>query len=348
MPEERQPQAHPTRAQDLALEPAWADIFGKITAFRQSLVVIAAAELGYFDVVDRPESCAEIAARLGVTQTGAGVLINALVSLGLVEHTGGHYRVRPDMAPLFQPGSGHDIRYNIVALKKEVEVWSRMAEVLTGAGPRDPSYTRELFDGRIRWFEGLGLLNRLDHEQIVPRLLRYIPAGARVLDLGGGEGYYARRLCEETALARIDVLDIPSGFTISEDVNAEAIARGRVRHLPGDARDLETVGAYDVVLLNELLELFERAEKQSIFERAAAALRPGGRLVVTKFPMTREGTGPGRFPLFSLRMHMKFNEGYLEADDDVVEWAVAGGLRVVEVMKLNRTTMVFQQPERRT
>jgi ubiquinone/menaquinone biosynthesis C-methylase UbiE len=220
-----------------------------------------------------------------------------------------------------------------------------MAQVLTGAAERDPDYSRELFDGRIRWFEGLGLLNRLDHEQIVPRLAPYVRPGAAVLDLGGGEGYYARRLCEETELARIDILDIPTGFSISEEVNRHDVASGRVRHWPGDARDLDVAGGYDVVLLNELLELFECADKRSILDRAAAALRPGGWLVVTKFPMSREGTGPGRFPLFSMRMHMKFTEGYLEADDEVVDWAVAAGLCVAEVLKLNRTTMIFQKPE---
>ncbi|MDZ7711911.1 MAG: class I SAM-dependent methyltransferase [Rhodovibrio sp.] len=332
-----------TRAQDLALEPVWTEIFGKMTAFRQSLVIIAAAELGYFDVIDRPESRDEIAQRLKITPVGAAVIVNALAALALVEQTGGHYRLRRDVAKLFRPGSGYDIRYNIVALKKEVDVWSRMAGILTGRSGRDEDYTRELFDGRIRWFEGLGLLNRLDHEQILPKLAGYLPPQAEVLDVGGGEGYYAKRLCEETSLFRIDILDIPTGFSISEEINADRLAAGRVRHLSGDARELDADAAYDVVLLNELLELFEREEKRSIFQRAAAAVRPGGWLVVTKFPLTRQGTGPGRFPLFSVRMHMKFTEGYLEADDDVIDWALADGLSVFEILRLNRTTMVFQK-----
>jgi SAM-dependent methyltransferase len=332
------------RRKDLLLEPAWNEIFGKLTAFRQSLVIIAAAELGYFDVVGEPESTKDISKRLNVSQVSASVIVNALSSLGLVEEAAGFYKIRPDIARLFTPNSGHDIRHNIVALKKEVEVWCKMAGIMLGTSERDIEYSRELFDGGIKKFEGLGLLNRLDAEQILPRIVPYIQSQFDILDIGGGEGYYAKRLCELTKLRRVDILDIPTGFSISEDVNADELANERVRHLPGDATDLKLSQQYDIVLMNELLELFNENDKYIILENAVSALKDVGWLVITKFPLDSEGTGPGRFPLFSVRMHMKFPEAFLEPDKVNVDWLKEMGLNLVDFFYLNRTLMIFQKP----
>ncbi|RDD62998.1 class I SAM-dependent methyltransferase [Ferruginivarius sediminum] len=337
-------QGEQRRREDTNLQPAWNDVFPKLTAFRQSLVIIAAAELGYFDVVSDLESVADISKRLNVSEVGASVIVNALSALGMVEEAAGYYKVRPDIARLFTPNSGHDIRYNIVALKKEVEVWSRMAGIMRGDSERDLEYSRELFDGGIKKFEGLGLLNRIDAEQILPHIVPHVQPRFNVLDIGGGEGYYAKRLCELTPVERVDILDIRTGFSISEEVNANALTGGRVRHIPGDARDFEVAAQYDVVLMNELLELFREDEKYRILENALSALKAGGFLVVTKFPLNPEGTGPGRFPLFSVRMHMKFEEAFLESDKVIVDWLVARGIEVVDIVRLNRTLMIFQKP----
>lgn len=346
MNHEETPQGDERRCRDLMLEPAWNEIFGKLTAFRQSLVIIAAAELGYFDVVGQPETTLDISRRLNISEVSAGAIANALSSLAIVEEASGYYKVRPDMAPLFAPNSGNDIRYNITALKNEVAVWSKMAGIVRGEAERDVAYSRELFDGGIRKFEGLGLLNRLDAEQMLPRIAPYVSSQCEVLDVGGGEGYYAKRLCELTDVGRVDILDIPTGFSISEEVNAGELARARIRHIPGDARDIGIHDRYDVVLMNELLELFDENDKQVILENAAAALKAGGWLVITKFPLDPDGTGPGRFPLFSVRMHMKFTDAFLESDKFNVDSLLNKGFKVVDIFRLNRTLMIFQKAGR--
>ncbi|WP_282078866.1 methyltransferase domain-containing protein [Epibacterium ulvae] len=330
---------------DRLVQPAWNDIFSKVTSFRQTLVIIAATELGYFDDVPRKEAIIDIAKRLKIDEQAAYVLINALVSLDLVQAKLGVYWTRPDICELFVPSSGRDIRFNILALKKEIEVWSNMAGIIRGECARDDSYSRELFDGGIEKFEGLGLLNRLDAEQMIPQILGYVPENAKILDMGGGEGYYAKRLIAATQADRVDILDIPTGFSISEKVNHEELKQGKVRHIIGDARTFAAPEAYEIVLANELTELFKKSDKRMIIDNAISCVKPGGHFVLTKFPLTIDGTGPGRFPIFSMRMLMKFEGAFLEPDEMLADWCRDAGLDLVHATEQNRTLMIFRKPQ---
>ena len=98
------------------------------------------------------------------------------------------------------------------------------------------------------------------------------PAGASVLDIGCGTGFTLEALA-----ARFDA------WGLEPDAAVRARVRPSVMHrvLAGDTRDRSALGnrSFDVVLLLDVLEHVEddRAELAS----AAAALAPGGKLVIT-------------------------------------------------------------------
>ena len=98
------------------------------------------------------------------------------------------------------------------------------------------------------------------------------PAGASVLDIGCGTGFLLEALAE-----RFDAW----GLEPEPAVRARTRPSVQDRVLPGDTRDHSALGnrRFDVVLLLDVLEHVEddRAELAS----AAAALAPGGKMVVT-------------------------------------------------------------------
>lgn len=110
----------------------------------------------------------------------------------------------------------------------------------------------------------------------VSRALVELPGSfGRVLDAGAGRGQFGLLLME---LGRVDAL---SGFDWDADKVAAANSAAR-----GDATfeqaDLCTASfaASDTVLLLDVLHYLSRAEQDSVLERAAAAVEPGGRLIV--------------------------------------------------------------------
>lgn len=104
---------------------------------------------------------------------------------------------------------------------------------------------------------------------------RHVPQSGAVVDLGCGRGLFANLLVE-SAPGR-DVLGI--------DPDPRRIAVARLTERPGlrfrvgDALDAE-LPACDAVTLIDVLYLLPEADQRRVVARAAAAVRPGGRLVV--------------------------------------------------------------------
>jgi len=103
-----------------------------------------------------------------------------------------------------------------------------------------------------------------------------------VLDIGTGRGQIPILLLELGRVTRANGVDWDAA-----KIEAAREAAGENADLPelearfvrGDAREAEFEPA-DTVLLIDLLHYFTPAEQDSILERAAAAVRPGGRLLV--------------------------------------------------------------------
>lgn len=97
----------------------------------------------------------------------------------------------------------------------------------------------------------------------------------RVMELGCGEGHLAKAISDR-------------GLSVTGvDMSAEKIARARALYpemnfVRADVRDLEAEdGAFDTVVLAEVLEHVHEEPGIAILDRAWKLLRPGGRLIVS-------------------------------------------------------------------
>jgi SAM-dependent methyltransferase len=134
------------------------------------------------------------------------------------------------------------------------------------------------------WWAAEATTDPAYRSEVLPLLLELLrPAsGQRLLDLGCGDGRVMTVVAKEGALV------------VGCDLSSDLLARGsgmRVRaRLPGLAWVAESAfdGAYAVLVLEHLDDV------ASLFEGAASAIRPGGRLVaVINHPVvTAPGSGP--------------------------------------------------------
>jgi 2-polyprenyl-3-methyl-5-hydroxy-6-metoxy-1,4-benzoquinol methylase len=141
-----------------------------------------------------------------------------------------------------------------------IPFWEREAE----------RYADHVHDSRAAYHEG-----RL---RTADRLIERagLPAGARVVDFGCGDGVYARRLAARgLSVAGID----PAAAMI--DLAREGDPAGTVAYRVGGAADLVSAGPFDAVVALNVLAYMTDAEMTQFWAALAEGLVSGGALLVS-------------------------------------------------------------------
>ncbi len=152
---------------------------------------------------------------------------------------------------------------------RAVERWSGRGDVPLARGSWEEQYRA----GTWTFLEEPGELARY---AVVAGAIRRLAPGGAVLDVGCGEGVLADHL-EPGGCRRY------LGIDLSETAVAAALRRAGpdTRFAVADAEDWPLRGPFDAVVLNECL--YYMREPLELARRAAAALAPGGVLVVSMF-----------------------------------------------------------------
>ncbi len=309
------------------LDPLASAIREMACSFRPSGVLFAAAQTGLFAAL-MPDGLTAVEAgrATGMAETSARLLLNGLVSLNLAVHDGVQYRPLPALNDaVLMRGFLAEAR----AHHREAAAWLRTAAFLRGLEDVPIAYRRELLDGRMAERPGIRAMNRQLAQVVLDRMGALASQARRVLDIGGGDGDFCEALLACNADARVEILDLAGGIGMCQRF-ATGPDADRVTLRIDDARTATTDTRYDLIIINELLELFPQAEKRAIVERAVAALAPGGRVAIVKFALDRDGVQPAGAALFSVRMTLKSDGAYLESDDEVAALLSACGCDAIE------------------
>ncbi len=143
---------------------------------------------------------------------------------------------------------------------------------------------------------------------------------ARMLDVGGGSGAYSIAFARASETLRAEILDLPAVLPIAEGHIAEAGLADRVSTRVGDLRTDDLGSGYDLVLLSSICHMLGPEENRDLLSRAARALAPGGRVVVSDFVLDEDGTAPRQAVLFSLNMLVGTPSGRSYRESEYRAW----------------------------
>ena len=267
-----------------------AEAWGGLAA---SGVLVAAVRTGIVArLASAPARAADIARDLGLAPTPTRLLLDCLVAAGHARCSrDGSVRLARRNRRWLDPESEVGVARFVNACGDYFDWWRDLDRlIVTGAPvehhdrPPDDPYWRRYILGQLD-------LARLSAAEVARRLT--LPAGAtRVLDVGGGHGWYAATLCRRHPGLTATVLDLPGSARIGREVIEAAGLGHRVAFVEGDARIADFPEDQDAVLCFNLLHHLTETEIPALFARAAAALKPGGTLAV--LDAFAEPPGPGR------------------------------------------------------
>jgi hypothetical protein len=250
----------------------------------------------------QPHSVASLAAALGVAANRLEPLLSTLDELGLVAREDGAYRNAPASEQYLVSGAAADFsdyyRFQIDRL-----IYPRLSNLRDCfgaeerldnfyAGPMEDALTAEEFiRGQHAGSKGPAYL-----------LAKTVDLGKRrhLLDVGGGSGAVSHALCKRFPQLRATILEIPSVIPLAERYTREAGLQGRIAFVAGDALGTAWPAPVDAVLLSYLLSSIAGDAVPGVLAKAAAALEPGGVLIVHDFIHAERDNSPSLTPLWAL------------------------------------------------
>jgi SAM-dependent methyltransferase len=309
------------------------EIAGPLRAFMESRVLLTALELDVFSAVGAGATAAAVAS-VGGTDAGAtGRLLDALVSLGFLEKREGVFTNAPLAARFLAKGSRDDARD---ALKHNLSLWRRWSTLTDAVRAGHAVGVTEMADRGDDWTVPFIAAMHRGAAERAPLVVRAVGTEgvARMLDVGGGSGAYSIAFALARETLRAEILDLPAVLPIAEGHVAAAGLAGRVTTRPGDLRTDDLGSGYDLVLLSSICHMLGPEENRDLLTRAARALAPGGRVVVSDFVLEEDGTGPRQAVLFSLNMLVGTPSGRSYRESEYRAWLIAAGLVDVARVRL--------------
>ena len=245
-------------------------------AYTLARLIMVGTKLGVFDALaSGPAPARDVAARCGTSEVGTEKLLFALAGAGYVRAEEGGYALTPVSRKWLLRDSPHSVADKLLFQFIEWDWVARSEDyVRTGEPLEIHSMTgTEQWDLYQRGMRAMASAFAAEAVRRMP-----VAKGATdMLDIGGSHGYYSVALCRRREGLRSTILDLPQAIEHAAPLLAAEGMGDRVVHRAGDAltEDLGT-GAYDLVLVAQLVHHFSEAENRDLAARIARALRPGG------------------------------------------------------------------------
>ena len=255
------------------------DFFGAL-AFRATCVAI---KLGVFEALSRgPLTPGEIARRIKADEQGTTLLLEALDSLGYVKKKGGRYANTSMAAKWLLQSSPSTLADGFRFFDSwATEQWEHLEESIAQGKPAVPFYEwlAERPGGWQEYEAGMIAVARPVADEVAARVK--LPAAARqLLDVGGGHGLYAIKLCRRYRRLSATVFDLPEALEVTRKVIAAEEMGDRVSVRAGDFWVDNLGSGHDVALLFNIVNSYPPERSTELLRKVAGALNPGGLLVI--------------------------------------------------------------------
>ncbi len=289
----------------------------------KACVLHTGVRLGIFDALkEGPHSLQDLSSTLGSSPRGLEPLLNALVAMGLLIKEADSFQNTEDSSRFLVESSPDYVGYMILHHWNLIKGWARLSEAVRSGQP----LMKGLGGEEERRAFILGMHNTA--RGVAPKVAEAVDLSGRekLLDLGGGPGTYAIYFCLKNPKLKATVFDLPSTRPYAVETITKYGLSERIGFYGGDYLTQEIPGGHDVIWLSHIIHSLGPDEVFGVLKKAAAALVPGGVLLIHDFFLEKGGTSPLFPALFSLNMLINTEKGRSYSEEEVFQMLRAIGL----------------------
>jgi SAM-dependent methyltransferase len=294
-------------------------------SYWQAFALHAGVELDLFTVLgDRKMTGKQVADHAKTDQRATMMLLNALSAMDLVNKEQEYYSASEPAQKFLNKNSEHYIGYMIMHHHHLSSSWSALDQAVRTGGP---VRERAAFHDE-KWREAFLMGMYTNASLQAPELVEQIDlAGCTsLLDLGGGPGTYAIHFCRRFPQLKAVVFDLPGTRPFAERTIERYDLRDRIRYVAGNYLDQDIPGKYDAIWMSHILHAEDARTCALLIRKAAAALAPGGKILIHDFILENSMDGPLFAALFSLNMLIGTPGGQSYSEKQIMQWLIDAGL----------------------
>ncbi len=306
------------------------DLYETIRAFMPSRVILTALELDVFTALGEGCDANELATRISTDPRATGMLLNALVSLGLLRKENGTFCNMPAASRFLAEGSPDNARQAQLHSANMWNRWSHLTESVKTGFPAPRACSDE---------QAGSFIAAMDHNSRGSARAMSQDVGVsgtrRMLDLGGGSGAYSIAFAKAAPELHAEILDLPDVVGIAQRHIADAGLANRITVRPGDMLTADLPAhSYDLVLLSAICHMFSPEDNRVLLARAHAALAPKGRIAIADFIVDRDKASPRSAALFALNMLVATRGGASYSEPEYDSWLRAAGCSAIKRIRM--------------
>jgi hypothetical protein len=279
-----------------------------------------AAELDIFTIIAENStlSVEVLTELLKIQSRPTEMLLNACVSLGLLEKDGNQYNNTPVTDKFLVKGKPTYFGDMIIMLgTREYDVWSNLKNAILTNEPVSPDiigltatpesashFTKAMHNNAIA--PAIALSNLIDFSKFTC-----------LLDLGGGSGAYPIIITKKYPNLKAILFDFPYVCEVAQDFIETMGAPSNVITHSGNFWADEFPEGADVVLLGQVVHSFNEVDNKILFQKIYDYLPKGSILIITEFLLNEDKTGPVFATLFGLNMLTTSQDGKTYTENEI-------------------------------
>jgi len=317
-----------------------------VYGFTPAMLVYAGTQNNVFDVLSQsPKSLAELAAATGTSERALRYLMEALLSLRVVNRHNGYFLLTPDAGAFLVKGKPDYIG----DIPKLASSWLKLPEVVRTGRP-----VRAINDqttGGHHFREVADALYRIHSEpaNAFARLVaqRWPPAGAaepprlELLDVAAGSAIWSIAIAQLIPQCRITAVDWPEVLPIARHYVRINSLTDRFTAIEGDVLETDFRTGYHLAILGHLLHSEGEQRSRTIIQKTFSALAPGGTIAVAEFIPNEDRSGPPHPLIFAVHMLLSSDQGDTFTFSQISSWLREAGFLQPTLVPLPGVTSII-------
>jgi ubiquinone/menaquinone biosynthesis C-methylase UbiE len=302
--------------------------------------LFAASELGLFEALaNGPAKLEELAGRMAVPPRTAAIVAAAMVSLGLIEQEGSHYRNSAAAAAFLAGNSQSGLRPFLRLLDNiSYPLWQKFIEAVR-SGQGQAQFGK--FDQERQQVFSAGVESLTNGVATALATNYDFSRHRRLLDVGGGTGSFLLTVLRGCPALNGTLFELPGACAVARQRLSAEPEGQRIAIIEGDVFKDRLPGDHDVMLVANTIHVFSHAHNLALLKEMRAAATVGTRLLLVDLWTDPTHTVPPAAALMSGEFLVMAGEGQAYSEQEAEHWMRETGWRKLERKALAGATSLI-------